>query len=233
GVTPNALGEALMPIALRMESDAMAATRLFAGRDARLTGRLDVTLFDFGAVLLAPVLARFKQDHPGVDLVIDVANDLRSLERRQADLAVRAVERPAEGLFGRRIGRMEYGVFAADGVDEVDPPWVLWDERVGATGTWALARRASPELRIAVRVDDFASLVACTRAGMGVAVLPLAVAVRYPDLTPRGPVPRPELGLDVWALTHPDLRHAARVRTLMGRLGAEAGPLLGPGLPTP
>lgn len=227
GISLTAVGEALVPIAERMEEEVLFAERLFAAEDSVLRGRIDLTLFDPMTRVLAPVFRDFCAEHPNVELCLSASNELRSLRRREADLAIRATDQPDETLFGRRLGRMEYAIY---GLPEVcaqpNPPWVMWDERAGATGTWDLARQVGDPLQVAIRVDDFPSLLAATRSGMGVTLLPVVLGTTVPGLVPFGTVPQPAAGIDVWVLTHPDLRRSARVRALMGALGEGAGRLL-------
>jgi DNA-binding transcriptional LysR family regulator len=55
------------------------------------------------------------------------------------------------------------------------------------------------------------------RAGIGVGLLPCLLADQLPDLRQIGhPAP---MALDLWLLTHNDLRNVARVRATMTALG--------------
>lgn len=64
------------------------------------------------------------------------------------------------------------------------------------------------------RMDSVLSMFAAVRSGMGVAVLPCYLADAYPELTRPGDTVD-DLAVDLWLLTHPDLGHAARVRTFL------------------
>jgi DNA-binding transcriptional LysR family regulator len=57
-------------------------------------------------------------------------------------------------------------------------------------------------------------------AGVGLALLPCALGDRHPELVRVEPV-QPIAAQEIWLLTHPDLRAAARVSALMSFL-AEA-----------
>ena len=57
-------------------------------------------------------------------------------------------------------------------------------------------------------------------AGIGIGHLPCFIADARPALV-RLAEPDPELAADLWLLTHPDLRHAPRVRIFMDFMAAE------------
>ena len=61
-------------------------------------------------------------------------------------------------------------------------------------------------------------MLAAVRAGIGVAILPCYLADPDPDLRRLGPEIE-DLGVDLWMLTHPDLRHTARVRAVLDFFG--------------
>ncbi|MEM6928976.1 MAG: LysR family transcriptional regulator [Myxococcota bacterium] len=220
GMTPA--GEALVAAAERMENEAVAAQRILMGKGSMLSGRLEFTTFDVGARLLAPVLATYARLHPQVQLFVSTSNEPYQLERREADLAVRLTHRPSNGLFGRRLGRFEFGIFGTpEMIDHPDPPWLLPDERLGAERSWTLARRLATEFRVAARYLRSDGLLPLLHDGLGVTFLPLQIGRREPLAERAGEWP--EMGYDVWALTHHDLRNTSRVRALLRLLG-ERGP---------
>lgn len=231
GLTPTDAGFQLLPVARRMEEEAHAATRVFAGRDVSISGRLDVTLFDAAGDVFAPVFAELAFSYPEVELHCTISNRPFSLRRREADLAIRGTNRPSEELFGVQLGRMEYAVYGtAAVVSGRNPPWILWDEALGATGTEEVARKMGDPLRVVARVDSQYQMNELVCAGAGLGLLPVSIGGRRPELLPVGPVPYPLMGLDVWALTHPDLRRAAKVRAVMRFLADRASAVLnGPG----
>ena len=51
-------------------------------------------------------------------------------------------------------------------------------------------------------------------------MLPCLLGDRRPELTRVGPI-QPELDVDLWILTHADLRHSARVRAFTELASAE------------
>ena len=69
----------------------------------------------------------------------------------------------------------------------------------------------------ACRFDTVGGMKAAIMAGVGVGLLPCFSGDGEPTLL-RLSVPEPELGTDLWLLTHPDLRHAPRIRLLLDYL---------------
>ncbi|MFN3200203.1 MAG: LysR family transcriptional regulator [Bradymonadia bacterium] len=223
GIGLTEAGEALLPIAERVEEEVLSAERLFAGQPHQISGPVELTLFELAGQLLAPTLAELQQAHPEIQLRLNISNQTRSLRRRECDLAIRGVEQPSDDLFGRVLGVLEYAVYGTHAVVAQDnPPWVLWADHMGASGTWNLARALSQPLHVAALVDAELLMLSLARNGVGLALLPVPVAERYPELVPVGPVPREGVSMKVWMLTHPDLRRSGRVRAVMKFLAERA-----------
>ena len=70
------------------------------------------------------------------------------------------------------------------------------------------------------RVNSVLGMAEVAAAGVGAAILPCFVGDRRPELVRVGD-PQSELDVDLWILTHADLRHSARVRAFMDFAGAE------------
>lgn len=149
------------------------------------SGDLRVTAsVDFGAVVLADIVARFIARYPAVRVDLHLTNDVVDLVHDGFDLAFRASQRPlkSSALHGRRVARLTMGLFAAPtylarrGVprspdDLDDHEWVLFarQPRVVLTGP-------GPEVTLTplgrITGDDMSFLREAVRAGGGVGVLP-------------------------------------------------------------
>ena len=74
--------------------------------------------------------------------------------------------------------------------------------------------RARAEEQVVLRVGSAQAAVEAARAGIGVVFLPCYLGDPLPDLHRVTP-PFEHLTLELWVLTHPALRHTARVKVLM------------------
>jgi DNA-binding transcriptional LysR family regulator len=226
GYVPTAAGAEVREVAERMEEEVHRLDRSVLGRDARLAGSLKVTTVGLMAETHAPDLAEFRRKYPLIELELSVGYQKQSLTRREADIAIRLTNQPGEHLVGRRAGRLEFAIFAApaliDRVGDTDDlaayPWLTWNKASGASLTSAWMADNVADAEIACRFNDAAALRAAVRAGMGLAFLPVTVANLVDDLVQLRP-PQPGFGMDIWMLTHPDLRRAARVRAFMSFFG--------------
>jgi DNA-binding transcriptional LysR family regulator len=79
--------------------------------------------------------------------------------------------------------------------------------------------RAAPD-RIALQLNTVLGLAEAIEAGIGIGPLPCMQGDLCPSLM-RLTEPEPELASTLWLLTHPDLRHAPRVRAFMDFVGDE------------
>jgi DNA-binding transcriptional LysR family regulator len=226
GWAPNAQGEAVAHAAAEMETSAFRAERAISGADERLEGVIRIATSELLAgYLLPPLLRRFLEAHPGIEIEADVSNRNVDLTRREADLALRATTQPPETLVGRRVATMRYAVFASKAVVGrkrgapvlQDLPWVGFDERISHFQIARWFSDALPQVRPRLRMDSMPALLKAAAAGVGAVLLPTFAAAQEPALlrvTP--PIDGPEMGL--WLLSHPDVRGNARVRALAGFL---------------
>ena len=149
---------------------------------------------------------------------IAVANKSVDLTRREADLALRGTNTPPEHLIGRPIGEVRYAVFGAARFARGDArpdlsalPWLGYDDSLADLAPARWMRQAMPAVRPILRSDSLMTLLRACAAGLGVAVLPTFAAAQHGEVRRLSEVfdqPRTTL----WLLSHPDVRHNARVR---------------------
>jgi DNA-binding transcriptional LysR family regulator len=215
-------GEVMMKSAVRAEDALLTAERQLQGRDAQLTGEIRVTTSNIIAThLIMDDLVEFTRQYPDIDLNVLVSYDLFNLSRREADVAVRMLRlgsSPPEDLVGRKLVTIKSCYYASDAyLAENDPSganstvrWIGWDD-IERFPAWVKAS-PFPNLPVYGRLNDVMLQAEAARCGMGLTVLPCFFGDSVEGLR-RIPNCEPYLSYDLWMLTHPDLRDAARMRT--------------------
>jgi len=200
--------------------------RNLAGADTELAGRLRVTTLDMMPQYHPDLFSSFSDRYPAVELEIETNSTRRSLARREADIAMRWTHKPDVGLFGRKLGRAEFALYASKRLRKsIGPrakvaayPWLAFTAASEALLTERFMERHAPEARIVCRYDDALSMHAALRAGAGIGFMPCPFADPDPQLVRLRGV-EPNFGYDIWCLTHPDLRATGRVRAFLAHAG--------------
>jgi DNA-binding transcriptional LysR family regulator len=220
----------MVRLAERMGEDIVAFERQVTGHDLRPSGELRVTTNDTLLVhLMTDVFAAFRKAYPEIVLDVVVSNQALNLSKRDADVAVRATDRPPEALIGRRAASIAWAVFGATDKapetfdvqsDARGAEWVGFGENLAnlKAAKW-LKDHAAPE-RIVYRINTVLGLAEAAATGIGLAVLPCFIGAATEGLA-RLTTPLPELANGIWLLTHADLRQTARVRAFMDFAGSE------------
>ncbi|MEP9351578.1 LysR family transcriptional regulator [Xanthobacter sp. KR7-225] len=233
GYVPTPTGEEMVRLAERMAEEVAAVERRITGQDLRPSGELRVTTNDTLLVhLLTPIFASFRKAYPEIRLDIVVANPSLNLSKRDADVAIRASDRPGDTLVGRRIGSIAWAVYARPGAcaaalspqDFRRHDWLGFGEPLSGIRPAKWLRERVGEEKIVYRVNTVLGLSEAAAAGIGLGLLPCMIAERSPGLVRVLP-PQPELEAGLWLLTHPDIKATARVRAFMDHAARELGRL--------
>lgn len=231
GYVPTPTGEEMVRLAERMAEEVTAVERRIMGQDLKPSGELRVTTNDVLLVhLLTPIFASFQRAYPEIRLDIVVANPSLNLSKRDADVAIRASDRPGDTLVGRRMATIAWAVYGrADTFPEgsdLSPQdlrrhdWLGFSEGLGASKPAKWLRERVGEERMVYRVNTVLGLAEAAEAGMGLSLLPCLIGDRMPKLR-RLLAPEPEADAGLWLLTHPDLKATARVRSFMDHMARE------------
>lgn len=231
GFVPTAAGEQAVAAARRVEAEVLTLDTRITAQDTELEGPLRITaaqlLFQ---VQLAEIMQQFSERHPRIELQMIAANEKLSLHRREADIAVRVTDNPGETLFGRlatgqnrcyymsRNFARKYRETMETGHASIPLPCVTF--KWWGQGVPKEIRTRYTSAFISLVADDMIALLAAVKAGIGVGRLPCFLGDPDPDLV-RIPGMEPSRYLDIWVLTHPDLKNVARIRTFL-RFAADA-----------
>ncbi|WP_295809976.1 LysR family transcriptional regulator [uncultured Nitratireductor sp.] len=226
GYAPSAAGEEAIAVAGRIETEVHALERQVIGRDLQPSGTVSLTTTDaLYHACFAPVLARFCVAFPEIDLDIVLSNSVLDLTEREADIAIRPATAPPDHLVGRRLGVIRQSIYVRR--DLLDVPWressLGWvgpDRRMGYAALESWMKEESHAENCRMRVNSTPGMLAAVKGGAGLAVLPDYAAADDPHLKRVEAVPR--LDVDLWLLTHPTLRRAARIRALMDFVASAA-----------
>ena len=209
-------GQRLLPFAETMEAELFAAERDLTGTDRTLRGEVRLTAPEHLAYDYLPAyLAAFNDCYPDICVSILVSNADFDLNRREADIALRATDRPPEHLVGRKLLDVGWSVYAAHAVierhgrpaslDELKRfDWVGPEASLLYLPAFAWVQQQVPQERMRARGSNLNTLSALAEAGLGLTVLP---DDQVKPTLQRVMAFEPGSGSGFWLLTHPDLRH--------------------------
>ena len=207
-----------------VESNIETSLRELRGLDQRIQGSIIVATTDtFGCKMLPPILKKFQIAYPELSIELNISPDTVSLSKREADIAVRASAQPPPNLVGRKVGRIDFAVFAAETyLENIEPiqsaedlgkhHFVVLDESFGqlAVKQW-MDRQITADTNV-TKVNGMLPLIELCEAGLGLAALPrFAVTSGCSDLKEIYPTPE-FLEHQLWVLTHRDLIKSTRIR---------------------
>ena len=195
-------------------------------RPEQVSGRVRITTTDtILHGLVAPALKALRGEHPLLEYELHAGNELASLTRRDADIAVRATKRPPQHLVGKCVGPIRVAVYGAKkgiakqwrDVEQGAAPWIAPDDALPDHPSVVWRRRHLPKLSPAYRVNSILTVLELVAMGLGVGIVPMFLASARSDLVALTE-PLDECQTDLWLLTHPESRHLRRVLTVYGHL---------------
>jgi DNA-binding transcriptional LysR family regulator len=219
-MVPTAAGERVIESAERIAQEVTGLERGIKGEDQRLTGAVRLTTVDILAWHFMDRIAAFRQDYPGIELSIETGTEVRSLSRREAEMALRLTNRPDEFLFGRKVGRFDFYPYCREGMAQGEIgalPWIDYSGRdcAGPAGRWL--KQTLPDVQPVMSVSTPLIMLRTVAAGTGAGLLPDAVAEAHGGLTRL--TDETAFSVDVWLLAPEALRDTARIRAVFGAFG--------------
>jgi DNA-binding transcriptional LysR family regulator len=215
-----------------MGAAANAAALTASGQSQAIAGQVSITASDaFAAYFLPEILAHIRQVAPGIELEVLAANDIRDLQRREADIAIRHARPDQPDLIAKLVRQSTAHFYAA-------PAYLTRYGLPTSAGDLAQASFVgfAPIDRLILGLD--ACGLSLTRAnfklitdngvvagelikqGLGIGVMPKDFAARVPGLI----CILPELvalPVPFWLTTHRELLTSRRIRVVFDLL-AEA-----------
>jgi DNA-binding transcriptional LysR family regulator len=231
GLAPTDVAHELLTHAQAMASASAALRRAATVRQDVVAGVVRITASDvIGVEVLPPILAAFREQHPGIVIELSLTNRPEDILRRDADIAIRMMRPTQQALVARQVGKIAVGLFAhrryldANGrpknvADLATHALIGFDQETAYIRSMRPAGVPYTRENFALRTDNDLAALAMLRAGYGIAFCQLGIARRDPALV-RLLSERLTLSMDTWVVMHEDLRRSVRTRVLYEHLCA-------------
>jgi DNA-binding transcriptional LysR family regulator len=226
GYLATELATALAERAEEIETALEAARSSVQVASAEVAGAVRISTTDTVLHgLVAPALLGLHKVHPLLSFELHAGNELASLTRRDADIAVRATRRPPQHLVGKQLGPIRVALYAARkgggrklaDVDAGRVDWIAPDDALPEHPSVVWRKRHHPKAVPRYRVNSILSVLELVALGLGVGIVPLFLAEGRSDVV-RLTEPLDECETELWLLTHPESRHLRRVAAVYSHL---------------
>lgn len=225
-------GEEILRRVQAVEEEMHAIQRTLLGKDIRLSGTLKISTTDtLGYHWLPPYIRHFKARYSDIRIDVDIKTRYTNLTKREADIVIPAVNTQPEYMVGWKLAPIILRLYAATGYiekrgrprtpeDFTGHSFLLPNEALAGLPADKWVRKRISENAIVATSDKLTGLYHLARQGLGLTFLPHYVGDGDERLVAVMDLPR-HCHHDVWILTHPDLRHTARVKAFMQFMHAE------------
>jgi DNA-binding transcriptional LysR family regulator len=226
GYLPTEQATVLAGHAEEMEAHLESARSAAQLRPEQVSGTVRLTTTDtILHGLVAPALKELKTAHPLLTFDLHSGNELASLTRRDADIAVRATKRAPQHLVGKHIGPIRVALYASkkgpikrfEQVQAGKADWIAPDDALPDHPSVVWRKKHFPKVAPTYRVNSILTVMELTALGLGIGLLPVFLTRGRTDLAALTPV-LDECQTELWLLTHPESRHLRRVSTVYGLL---------------
>jgi DNA-binding transcriptional LysR family regulator len=221
GLSLTEAGRALLPTIEDAEKLLAEGQKQLRGLDRDETGTVRVSMpATLACIVIAPILARFSDSYPGINLEIQLTERFEDIAQLATDVSIRvAYEVDDNDVVGRRLFPLVVGTYASkdylsrhlrnSGPLGEKLHWIGWGQP-SSFSKW-IAQSPFPNAESRHAVADMLMQMHLVQSGFGMSVLPVFCEAQFPDLVR---VPGTELLPDrsIWLLLHSDLRRTIRVR---------------------
>ena len=184
--------------------------------------------------VLGPLIAEFRRRFPEVTIEMLVTDEFVNLQRRDADIAIRATRRSSEHLYGVRLEDITMAVHAHRDhpATREDPPrlrqhdWVGFDETLTRTTMAAFLRDFRLEQKVVFRANSFMGVCEAVRSNIGLGVIPCYVGHAVEEIV-RLPLPDAEFRAELWMVSTPALQRKPVIRAFFDFIQEAMEPLAG------
>ena len=226
GYVLSSAGEEILECVERVDEQMHAIQRKIQGKDIRLSGNLKISTTDtLGYYWLPPYIKRFKKLYPDIIIDLDIKTRYTNLTKREADIVIPAVNKQPDYMVGRKLAPLYFKMYgSAKYLDRYGIPegtedfpkhrFLLPNEARAGLPANQWLRKFVPENCIEACSDKLSGLYKLAQQDLGITILPHYLGGADSNLVEIMTLPD-HCHHAVWILTHPDLRHTARVKTFM------------------
>ncbi len=232
GYTPTLECEAIVKLARELQDGVSEIDRRITGHDLRLEGTIAVTTTDsFLEAVMADIIGEFCALHPQIRIDTMVTTSRLNLSRQDAHVAVRASINPPENLICQRVSGVAFAVYGhhdliaglgkTPALEELTQmPWIGLGDTLSRSPAAQWIGTHIPPDRIKTTADTFVALRSLARSATGLATLPCCLGDPEPGVERVSSV-IVDMETNLWVLTHPDVRKAAKVRAFTSFVGRQ------------
>lgn len=226
GVELTPQGQTLVEAADEMNSAADRFARQASGLSEELQGDVRISANELvGVYLLPPAIAALRDQYPALHIEIVITNRASSLNKREADIALRMFTPTQPDLVARRLPDLELGFYAhrdyllrygePEDIETFKRHSVIgYDEGMDFIDGAAQLGYQFVRDNFVLRTDHMLAQLALLRAGAGICGTHVDLASRWPELVRI--LRWVELpALPFWCVTHRDVQYNSRIREVM------------------
>ncbi len=226
-LTPS--GRQLLEHVKAMRDAANRLSLTASGQSQTIAGKVSITASDvFSFFLMPPFIRRLRELAPELEIDIIAANDIRDLQRREADIAIRHVRPEQPDLIARLLMQAKGFFYASTSyLDQHGRPRSLKDLQGHEFISYGdvdqmlghLKAMGLPITHANFRLGSNNGIVAweLVRHGFGIAPMSAAVGSRMPGVERVLPDMDP-ITFPIWLTTHRELHSSRRIRLVFDSL---------------
>ncbi|MCJ8269732.1 MAG: LysR family transcriptional regulator [Psychrosphaera sp.] len=227
-------GAKLIESSEAMQQGAQRFARLASGATLSLSGEVRISANEVvGLYYLPRVIAEFNLLYPEVTVEVDISNKATSLNKRDADIALRMFRPTQPDLVAKRLHDIELQFTASkDYLARQGEPQTLGEicnhpiigfDREQQTEKAVEAMGLSiADVTIISKTDFLPLQIELARNGAGITITHRQIIEQFDQLQqilPNVPIPK----LELWLVCHGDVQHNRRIRALMDFLAEAFG----------
>lgn len=219
-------GASILESALRMEREMYAIERSLDAQSTALCGDVVVSATEgTGTDWLTPVLKDFHEQYPEIRVTVQIDSRAVDLVHREADIAMRLGQPAQDNVIAKKLLTVGFGLYATAGYLAGKPPVNCLEDLAAhklvgldAGNTNIRSPIAFPAANplpgeYVYLTNSPTAQMSAVRCGFGIGLLSHRWATLQGDLV--RVLPDQTLHeLDLWLVTHEDLRYSARIRVM-------------------
>jgi len=210
---------------VRAMGDAAGSLKLAAaGQSSSIEGDISISTTDLVANIVMPTLIqKLRQLHPDISIKLISSDTMSDLKRREADIAIRAMQPGDQDLIARKIGDMTGHLYASEhylqqigvprSAEDLGNANIICDKSEMIINIMAGCGIELTQRNFAITSESVITQWELVKSGLGIALLPDQLAAAEPKFQKVLPDIQPFKG-PLWLVVHKELRTSRRVRVV-------------------